>query len=229
MQFSTPYASDSPSPSTPTAPRQAYHSTTAFNEAEELLRSAMQPSLERIRRDRDRVSSRLRPLLEYIEQHLFDRRLNVQHLKQACGIRDNSIAILFHSQVGHSPKSYISERRLETASRLLRDTDIRVWRISEMVGYSGLGVFSKAFNRWAKQRPNAFRRQARDLACSQPPGPLPNDELMDRALAGSLSHQEASRLLQRLLEIYPRLTERLPAELGDSANFRKEEGLAADS
>lgn len=176
-----------------------------------MLEVAAQPALERIRRDRDRASQRLRPMLEHIESHVFAPGLNVNHLKKACGIRDNSIAILFHSQIGQSPKTYISERRLETASRLLRDSDLRVWKIAEMVGYSGLGVFSKAFNRWAKQRPNAFRRQARDIACALPASPQPTVEFMDRALSGALTDLEAGRLVERLLEIYPQLSADLAA------------------
>lgn len=189
-----------------------------WQDPDALLRSTAQPALERIQRDRERVSPRLRPMLEHIGRHLFDPELNINRLKQACGIRDNSIAILFHSQIGQSPKAYLSQRRLETASRLLRDTEMRVWRIAEMVGYSSLGVFSKAFNRWAKQRPNAFRKQARQLAQGLPNSLLSTVEFMDRALSGALTDREADRLLQRLLELYPGLTDEAALRrLGDDA------------
>lgn len=190
---------------------------------------AAQPAYERIRRDRDRASLRLRPMLEHIEGHIFNAKLNVNQLKKACRIRDNSITILFHSQIGHSPKTYISERRLETASRLLRDSDLRVWKIAEMVGYSGLGVFSKAFNRWAKQRPNAFRRQAREIACELPSSPLPTVEFMDRALSGALNDHEAGRLLKRLLELYPQLFADLAAGLAEEETVPEAETVPIDT
>lgn len=183
-------------------------STSFLDDAQSLLERASEPALERIRRDRKRVPPRLQPLLEHLETHLFDPALNVSNLKRACGIRDNSIAILFHAEVGHSPKNYISDRRLETAARLLRDTGLRIWQIGELIGYSSLGVFSKAFNRWAGQRPKTYRRQIRrDLGSSQDPRPplAIDDDILRRALTGKLEDPEAERLIRRLLELYPAL------------------------
>ena len=173
-----------------------------------MLETAATPALERIRSDLERVPPRLRPLLEHLETHLFDPALNVSNLKRACGIRDNSIAILFHAEVGHSPKNYISDRRLETAALLLRETQLRVWQIGELIGYSSLGVFSKAFNRWSGQRPKAFRKRSRERLReggeTQLARPVVTDgERLRLALAGKLDSQDAEVLIRRLLELYP--------------------------
>lgn len=166
---------------------------------------AAAPALERIRRDRTDAPKRIQPLLEYLEQHLFDPSLNVNQLKAACGIRDNSIVIHFHSQIGQTPKAYISARRLETAARLLQGTDLRVWKISELVGYSGLGVFSKAFNRWAGQRPLSFRRRAKSSnRLADLPIQLPgsNDDFLRQAIIGELEPGEVDRLIDHLRQLY---------------------------
>lgn len=179
--------------------------TVSFLEEAKLLRdTAAHESLERIRADRSKAPPRVKPLLEYLEGHLFEKSLNVNHLKQACGIRDNSIALLFHAQVGQSPKAYISERRLETAAKLLRESDLRIWQISELVGYSGLAVFGKAFARWSGQRPGRFREEARELvAAGEDPfeGPV-DDQYLRMALAGALPTRQACSLIRRLLTIY---------------------------
>lgn len=152
-----------------------FHDYSTYKRILDHLRTAASPTLERIRQDRVEAPKRIQPLLAYLEKHIFDRALNVHQMKVACGIRDNSVAILFHSQIGQTPKAYISSRRMETAARLLRGTDLRIWEISELVGYSGLGVFSKAFNRWAGQRPLNYRRQGgivplpTDLPIASPP------------------------------------------------------------
>lgn len=174
------------------------------------LADAARISYNRIRKDQLVASSKLLPLLRYIELNLFHPDLNVNHLKQACGIRDNSIAIHFHSEMGQSPKAYISSRRLETAARLLVMTRLRVWEIAELVGYSSLGVFSKAFNRWAGQRPNAFRRQMREIDRSDIPSELLSPGFLRRALTGNLTPQEAGRLLKRLATMYPRAHSTVP-------------------
>ncbi len=167
-----------------------------------LLETAASDALARIRRDRELVVEKLKPLLEYLEGHLFDPRLNVHQLKQACGVRDNSIAIRFHSQVGHSPKAYITDRRMETAVTLLRDTELRIWQIADMVGYSGLAVFSKAFARWAGQRPKAFRRQVREAADKDGANVPTSKRELSMALAGTLPVPQACGLLKRLHAIY---------------------------
>lgn len=176
----------------------------SLDDAQSLRDAAAREALDRIRRERDRVHPKLRPLLAYLERHLFDPQLNVNQLKRACEIRDNSIAILFHSQVGTSPKVFISERRLETAARLLSDSDLRVWQVGELVGYSGPGVFSKAFRRWAGLRPQSFRARARKLqAAEEPPADDSfSDEDLRQALAGTLPLRRARVLLRRLSEIY---------------------------
>lgn len=111
--------------------------------------------------DRRRVGPKLQPLLAHIEAHLFDPTLSVGRMKRACGIRDNSISSEFHAAIGQPPSTYIAARRMETAARLLRDTDLEVWRLSDLLGFSSLQVFSRAFVRWGGVRPSAYRRKAR--------------------------------------------------------------------
>lgn len=171
------------------------------------LAAAARGTFSRIRNDQKRASKKLRPLLRYIEANLFSPSLNVHRLKQACRIRDNSVTIKFHSEIGQPPKTYISSRRLETAARLLTQTNLLVWKIAELVGYSGLGVFSKAFNRWAGQRPNAFRRQMREVDQSEVPSGLVSPSFLRRAVAGELSTEDAKWLVAKLLEVYPEAQE----------------------
>ena len=147
-------------------------------------------------------------MLAYIEGHLFDPRLNVNRLKEACGIRDNSVAIHFHAAVGRPPHAYISHSRLETAARLLRDTEMPIWKISEILGFSSIQVFSRSFCRWAKKRPTVFRREARKRAeghreRQSTASRVHNDDYWRRAMSGHLEDEEAAELIQKLLMLYP--------------------------
>lgn len=169
----------------------------------DFLAGAARPALAKIRSDQGRVSFKLVRLLQHIESHLFDPTLNIASLRKACRIRDNSVVIQFHLEVGLPPKAYLSHRRLETAARLLHQSDLRVWQIADLTGYSGLGVFSKAFSRWAGQRPNAFRRQMRGIDQREDPSDLVSPSLLQRAVAGELSTSDAKWLIEKLLEVYP--------------------------
>ncbi len=176
----------------------------------QLLKTAAVESLERIRLDRAKAPLRIKPLLAYIEEHLFDPTLDVNHLKRACGVRDNSVPIQFHSAVGRPPHGYIEDRRLESACRLLATTDLKIWQISELLGYSSIQVFSRAFSRWSGQRPTLYRKKARRRAGGRGTYPADVDERvlldpksLDRALAGELAENEARILIERLLRLYP--------------------------
>ena len=138
----------------------------------ELLKMAAAESIERIRRDRAEAPERVKPLLAYLEEHVFDQGLNVKRLLRACCVGEDSLVITFHSAVGQPPRRYIEDLRLETARRLLAETDLAIWQISELVGFSDLAVFSHAFlRRGASERlprggegeirRRADRRQAR--------------------------------------------------------------------
>ena len=169
------------------------------NHEEDLLLKAARPSLDRIRKDRERVPVHLAPVLAYLEEHLFTQDLDVNRLKLACGIRNGAFAIQFSREVGASPKTYIAERRLETAEVLLTGTDLKVWRISALVGYSTLQVFSRAFLRWTGLRPSFYRTIRR----SGEDGPVFTSEFLRQAVGGTLSASNAQSLIRHLLSQYP--------------------------
>jgi AraC-like DNA-binding protein len=138
---------------------------------QQLLPAAAAEALQRIREDRGRVQDPVKSMLAHIEEHLFDGDLNVQSLKHHCGIRDHAVTVRFSAALGVLPGGYIEDRRMETAGRLLVDTDLRVWQIAELVGYSGIQVFSRAFERWFRVRPTVYRREQRKRLPAPPPDP----------------------------------------------------------
>ncbi len=175
-----------------------------FTQATAQLQAAAEESLARIRRDREEAPPKLKPLLSHIEANLFNPDLRVGELKRACGIRDNSISIQFRSALGQPPSTYIEECRLQIASRLLRDTEISISLITELLGYSNLQVFSTAFHRWAGQRPNPYRKKFRKFPRL---GPALDEstlctETLRQALMGTLPPAEAQIIVQRLQDIY---------------------------
>ncbi len=112
--------------------------------------------LARIERDEGEAPEPLRPLLEALRRDLFEPGLTVAKLKRRGGIRHHLLS-RFTEAIGSPPKQYLADRRLEVAARLLTGSDLAAWRIGELVGYTSQPVFSRAFLRWASQRPAAFR------------------------------------------------------------------------
>lgn len=153
------------------------------------------------------ASPRIAAMLLYIRDHLFDRQLTVKAVKTACSLRDNSTAIYFHREVGKAPGRFITDSRLAVAERLLRGTWLPLWRITDLLGYSSIQVFGRAYYRRNGRRPSHTRRLAPPLEPWQekanPEAPTVSEtEHLSRALAGQLPGPEAADLIIRLLRIY---------------------------
>lgn len=179
----------------------------------------MEATRERIRRDGCKTSEQVRPVLEYLEEHIFDHDLDVNALRRACDVRDNSLSLYFQTAVQRTPHAYIEDCRLEAAGRLLRETDLKIWQIAQRVGYSTLQVFSRAFARREGQRPSRYRDangdqqtattktrktpNARTAAKTPTTVKTSGQALLEKALRGELDGEAAKRLLGRLAAIYP--------------------------
>lgn len=183
--------------------------------ARKALKTAARPILERIEADRSKAPPLIQSVLAYLAGHIFDPDLDVNQLRRACGIRDNSLPIYFREAVGLPPFSYIEDCRLEAASQLLASSRLKIWQIAQVVGYSTLQVFSRAFTRWSGgQNPSTFRREARKAQASGRPVDVPRvsaaspskfvpDSALSRAVEGSLGREEADELARLLVRLYP--------------------------
>lgn len=177
-----------------------------------LLEAAAILTMKRIRRDRRKAPAQIKPLLEYLEEHLFDGDLDANRLKQACGVRDNTLPLQFHDSVGLPPYAYIEDCRMEVACRLLEGTDLKIWQIAQLIGYAALQTFSRAFKRWSGVRPSTYRANIRD---GKPGDGLLSDTLDDgssgsssslsilKAMTVELAPEEADELATYLAGLYP--------------------------
>jgi AraC-like DNA-binding protein len=63
-------------------------------------------------------------------------------------------------------RNLVDELRMEIAIRYLRETDLTVEHISELLGFSDVTNFRQAFRRWTKVAPHKFRKMSGDTAVS---------------------------------------------------------------
>lgn len=164
-------------------------------------------TLEQIRQDRqDARSLRVRAMLSYIERQLFTQGLTLRSAVKECRIADRSISTVFRRAVGLTPARYIESCRMDIAKQLLRQTQIKATRISELLGYASHATFANAFARLFQDPPRKYR--ARSVVEALDQGLKPYFEadrvlLLRRAMAGRLSDSEASILITTLSELYP--------------------------
>jgi AraC-like DNA-binding protein len=63
-------------------------------------------------------------------------------------------------------RNLVDELRMEIAIRYLRETDLAVEHISELLGFSDVANFRQAFRRWTKAAPHKFRKMSGETAVS---------------------------------------------------------------
>ncbi|MCP4548566.1 MAG: helix-turn-helix domain-containing protein [bacterium] len=177
------------------------------DQAEALLIKAAEETMKRIREDRVRISPHLKPLIGYIADHLFDVDFQVKRMLAECSVRDHTIPTQFATQMGLAPRDFVIDCRLEVAARMLRSSDLPVWRIGMSVGYAGLNSFSRVFKSRYGMGPRDYRKAAKGDVPADTPALaelLTADEL-EEALAGNLDPADAESLAHRLRAIDSRL------------------------
>jgi tetratricopeptide (TPR) repeat protein len=116
---------------------------------EKQLEKAAAPTRDRLVRDLDRVSERVKPIVRAIDRNLFSPSFQVSTLLPKLGIRDHSAVIWFSKEFeGVGPWAYACDCRLEIGGRLLKQTSLKVFRIAIATCYSPHN-FSRAFKKWS--------------------------------------------------------------------------------
>ncbi len=170
--------------------------------AEKLRDAAAEPMLKRVREDRRKAPPRLKPLLRYIEKHLLEPGFEVQKMRRACGVRDNSIGSVFKAALGDAPQDYVEDCRLVIAVELLIGGDLKVWEVAEAVGYSSYKTLGNALERWCGLHPTDLQRSARRVR--EVPREMLRGEFLRKVQRGLLTREEAQQFLAGMAALYPR-------------------------
>lgn len=90
--------------------------------------------------------------------------LRIDDLAAEIGMSRSAFVDSFGRVVGVGPKRYIIAQRMETASQLLRDTDLSMAQIACRVGYDAPEAFSRAFKREMGSSPFDWRHYDKSAA-----------------------------------------------------------------
>lgn len=172
-----------------------------------LLQQSARETLKRIATDQAGAPAVLAKILADLRFSLFEPTLSVTVLLDRCQILAHSIQEQFRKVFGTTIGSYLLDRRLETASALLRETSIPVSQVGRLVGYTHPGNFSRVFRRWAGETPTAFRKERR-LSPLEPKDAPISHRTLRRVLLEQASPKENKRLCSHLATLYPQQVQR---------------------
>lgn len=140
----------------PTVAGKLYAETAAQMLAVHLLRHYVQIDHPRKEETPRLTQQQVNWVREYVQHHL-DQDLSLAELAQQSGFSPFHFARLFRQMTGESPHQYVINRRLETAQRLLKETDLPLSQIALMTGFSSRSHFTRTITRHLGQPPRQYR------------------------------------------------------------------------
>lgn len=111
--------------------------------------------------DRNRWSSRIKPVLEHIEAH-YGETLTLDMLADVAGMNARYFCKVFSSLTHTTPMNYVNFYRIEQATFLLDTTELPITTIAADCGFWESSYFTKVFKKFKGTTPQQHRRALRD-------------------------------------------------------------------
>lgn len=103
----------------------------------------------------------IREVKDYIDQH-YEQALTIKTLAEICYLSPNYLSKAFHSQVGMSPRQYLTQKRLQEARRLICSTQIPIQDVAMRTGFGDVNCFIQQFKSKYGDTPKQYRRSNND-------------------------------------------------------------------
>ena len=96
--------------------------------------------------------------MRYI-QNRFHTKLRMENIAKFCHVHPNRLTAVFKQHTGQSVFEYLTKFRIEQAAQLLKQEDLPVPRIAELVGFPSECLFYRKFKEQLGMTPKAYARQ----------------------------------------------------------------------
>lgn len=109
-------------------------------------------------RSRSRKSFVLRAK-EYVYNNYGDEQLSLDYVCEVLGMSNSYFSTIFKKETGQNFTTYLTDYRLNEASRLLMETNEKSYIIAKKVGYTDPNYFSYVFKRKFGVSPSKYRTE----------------------------------------------------------------------
>ncbi|MGG4146321.1 response regulator [Paenibacillus algorifonticola] len=92
----------------------------------------------------------------YLEEHLHNN-VTVKQLAEQFHLNSSYLSVLFKKEMGRTISDFVQEARMNKAKELLRDPNIKIYEVSEQVGFQTAAYFTFLFKKLTGTTPQEFR------------------------------------------------------------------------
>lgn len=114
-----------------------------------------------IEKDKNNLSHDIRQAITYIAEHCHNPELSLQEIADHVSLSVTHFSRMFKSETGDTVGDYITSYRMQKACRLLKETNQKIYEISEAAGYSSPQYFSQVFVKQFGIKPLDYRKKNR--------------------------------------------------------------------
>jgi AraC-like DNA-binding protein len=94
---------------------------------------------------------------EFIDNN-YTKDLSLDTLSEIVYVSKHHLAHMFKNEIGVPPITYLINKRMEEAKRLLKETDMGISEISSVIGYDNQNYFSQLFKKIVGESPLHYRQ-----------------------------------------------------------------------
>lgn len=106
----------------------------------------------------DDAATVIKRMYYYMEKN-YDQDLKVEGFAKMFNYNSNYLGKIFRKEMGDSFNNILDTIRIANAKRLLLETDMKVYQISEKVGYSNIDYFYLKFKKYVGISPKEYKRE----------------------------------------------------------------------
>ncbi|WP_040949919.1 response regulator transcription factor [Gorillibacterium massiliense] len=96
--------------------------------------------------------------MDYINENYAQKGLTLHEVAQKTHVSPNYLSYLFKKNTGYNLWEYVIKLRMEESKRLILQTDMRRYEISDQVGYESPEHFSKIFKKYFGISPSELKK-----------------------------------------------------------------------
>ncbi len=129
-------------------------------EMKDYLKSLIEKVISKIHYFNERKANNLIvQIQEHIEKNLHNANLSLSAIAKEFYVSPSHLCRLFKQETKQTVVEYITRQRMECAKRILRETNLKVYQIGEMVGINDPNYFSTIFKKFTGVSVNEFRKK----------------------------------------------------------------------